>query len=183
MVIRATALLVCLIAFAYASAVQAHSSNATKALVQSLGFVRGLGAESHPSVDIVLLSDPQGELSMKEAQDIEHYLHDHGQDKWAHLKLQRQRVTNLDAITRAKIIIVTRGLDPHHKAIADKARQLGALVMSTDVNCIAAGDCVLGADEANGVTIYLNETALRESGFDVDAAFRFMVIKLGGDSE
>ncbi len=74
-----------------------------------------------------------------------------------------------------KFIVITNGLASHFNAIASEAKRLRLFTLSLDTKCTQQNCCVLSIDTSSGIEIYLNENLLREFGFDVDAALRFMV--------
>lgn len=87
-------------------------------------------------------------------------------------------VVSIDALPQnalIKFVIVMKGLAPHYNHIASQARNQHMFTLSLDTQCTQQNACILSIDTSSGVEIFLNEVLLRELGFDVDAALRFMV--------
>ena len=120
--------------------------------------------------DIGIVYDPTVASSQHEAEMLVQSMG--GKDE------HRFALLSVDALTQnipTKFLIVTKGLMPHFGGIASQARNQHIFTLSLDTQCTQQNSCVLSVDTTSGVEIFLNEVLLRELGFDVDAALRFMV--------
>lgn len=75
----------------------------------------------------------------------------------------------------AKVIIVPEGQAASHAGIAAAARQMGALTITTDMACVRAGHCVIGATASPQVEIVVSRAAAAANGVSFAAAFRVMI--------
>lgn len=76
------------------------------------------------------------------------------------------------------IAYVMSGLSSQHAEIYAAAKKSRVLTLSSDVDCAKAKCCVLAIKTDGSVEIFLNEITMRDLGFEVDAAFKFMVKRL-----
>jgi D-ribose pyranose/furanose isomerase RbsD len=135
----------------------------TQVIVNLLKYIRGVA-----TTDIGLVYDPALPASKHEAESLAQSLGNG----------YRPTLVDVNALTQnaqIKLIILTNGLSAHFNSIASQTRQQHIFTLSIDTKCAEHNCCVLSIDTSSGIEIFLNETLLRELGFDVDAALRFMV--------
>jgi hypothetical protein len=75
----------------------------------------------------------------------------------------------------ARVIIVPEGQGSAHGQIAQAARAMGALTISTDMSCVRANRCVVGVASAPRVEIVVSRAAARASGVSFARAFQVMI--------
>lgn len=147
----------------------AHADSAVQKdaqiIANLLKYIHGVSVST-----IGVIYDPAVSGSQRDAETLAQSLNDKDTRK-----LSLVSVDTLGQNPQIKFIIVTNGLASHFDAIAAKARRERIFTLSLDTKCTEQKCCVLSIDTSSGIEIYLNETLLREFGFDVDAALRFMV--------
>ena len=74
-----------------------------------------------------------------------------------------------------RIIIVPEGQASMHASIAAAARRLGAATLSTDMNCVRNGHCVVGVAAQPRVEILVSRRAADAAGVSFAQAFRVMI--------
>ena len=77
--------------------------------------------------------------------------------------------------SRARIIIVPEGQTAAQPAIAAAARSLGAVTLSTDMNCVQSRLCVVGVRALPRVEIVVSRDAAAASRVSFSQAFRVMI--------
>ena len=90
------------------------------------------------------------------------------------LNPRRVRVEAL-ASSGVRIIIVPEGQGASHAAIAAAARALHAVTLSTDMNCVNTGRCVVGVRASPRVEIVVSRAAALAAGVSFSQAFRVMI--------
>lgn len=130
-----------------------------------LKYIHGM-----PSTDIGIIYDPSSATSQHEAEMLAQSI-----GAGSEYKLSVMSVDGLLHNAQTKFVIMTKGLTEHFASIARHARDQHIFTLSLDPACTQQKNCVLSVDTTSGVEIFLDEVLLRELGFDVDAALRFMV--------
>jgi hypothetical protein len=92
------------------------------------------------------------------------------------ITLNPRRVA-LSALTTsgARVIIVPEGQGASHAAIAAAARGMHAVTVSTDMNCVRAGRCVVGVASSPRVEIVVSRAAAAAADISFGQAFRVMI--------
>jgi hypothetical protein len=79
------------------------------------------------------------------------------------------------ASSGARVIIVPEGQRGAHAAIATAAGVMQAVTVSTDMNCVRAGHCVVGVVSSPRVEIVVSRAAAAAADISIAQAFRVMV--------
>jgi hypothetical protein len=79
------------------------------------------------------------------------------------------------AASGVRVIIVPEGQHASHMAIATAAHTLSAVTLSTDMNCVRSGHCVVGVSASPRVEIVVSRAAAAASGVSFSQAFRVMI--------
>ena len=76
----------------------------------------------------------------------------------------------------APIVFMTAGLSAaNQKSALANAKSRKAITMTTDLPAVKSGNCVIGVDVSDAVSIMMHGGAYQDSGLKFDAAFEFMV--------
>lgn len=91
------------------------------------------------------------------------------------LVLKEVPVGSIDG-TSAPILFMTEGLSAaSQQKTLDKGIANKALTVTTSLEYVDSGKCVLGVDVGSGVKIIMNSSAFNASKLNFDAAFKFMI--------
>ncbi len=90
------------------------------------------------------------------------------------LNPRRVSVDELGA-SAVRVIIVPRGQDASHAAIAAAAAELHAVTISTDTECVRSGRCVVGVSTSPRVEIVVSRAAATAAGVSFTQAFLVMI--------
>ncbi len=148
-----------------ASHADSDTSKNAQVISNLLKYIHGVSLN-----DIGIVYDPALAASQHEAEMLAQSIGGGDQHK-----LSLVSIDNLLHNTQVKFIVVTNGLMPHFSSIANYARSQHIFTLSLDTRCTQQNCCILSVDTTSGIEIFLNEVLLRDLGFDVDAALRFMV--------
>lgn len=141
------------------------SQKDAQVIANLLKYIHGV-----PASDIGVVYDPSVAGSQRQADYLVQSLSGKDEHKFVPVSIDA-----LQQNASVKFVIVTKGLTQHFGHIASQAHNQRIFTLSLDTQCTQQNSCVLSIDTSSGVEIFLNETLLRELGFDVDAALRFMV--------
>lgn len=84
-------------------------------------------------------------------------------------------VSDMSKLSSAKIAFVAEGAENSFGAIASAASAAGVLTISSDLDCVKGGKCVLGIVSSPDVTIYYSKTAGDAAKISFSPAFTMLV--------
>ena len=84
-------------------------------------------------------------------------------------------VSDLSKLASAKIAFVAQGTSSSFDKIASAASSNGVLTISTDLDCVKGGKCVLGVVSSPSVEIYYNKAAGDAAKVTFSPAFTMLV--------
>jgi hypothetical protein len=148
-----------------------------KAIVNTLNYVRGLDATEN-TVKIGVVYDGASEASKKSAESVVALFKGGIQGKKLKITAAILDVTAIEHANDVQVFYVTSEMGSHFSKITNVARKNHIASISSDMQCVNARCCMLAIDTSKGMEVYLNEEVLEDLGFDVDAAFRFMVKRI-----
>ena len=149
-----------------------------KAILNTLKYVRGLD-RNEGDVLIGVLYEENDLVSEAYARERTTQL----EDQKSLLKRinVRAETTTLEKINQGRIpdvIVIPQDFSSSYPKIRELAKKDKFLPLSLDADCTRQETCAIGIELNGGVDIYLNEKVLSACGYDVDAAFRYMAIRL-----
>jgi hypothetical protein len=125
---------------------------------------------------MAVVYDPANAASKADAEGIKKTV-DGGIDVPGGVKLSAMLVGvgELSKLSTAKIAFLTAGLASQFDAIGAAAAAAGVLTISTDVDCVKAGKCILGIVTKPSVTIYYSKPASEAAKISFSQAFTMLV--------
>ncbi len=150
------------------------TSQDVKAIVSTLGYVRGLDVREN-IVRIGVVYNASDAQSQKAADAMVTLFKGGIQGKKVKVMASLLEVKNLNQAKDFQVLFVAEGTDAFFPQIAQVAREHHIASISNQLACVTSRCCMLAIDTSKGMEVYLNEEILEDLGFDVDAAFRFMV--------
>lgn len=148
-------------------AAQAHAATTTRdvqLMARAVGFVTGM---PRGSVDAVIVDGPN-------AAALHALMASGASGGGIALTARRVPLSEL-AGSGARVILVPEGQASSHAAIAQAARSMGAVTISTDMSCVRAGRCVVGVAAQPRVEIVVSREAARACNVSFAQAFRVMI--------
>lgn len=157
-----------------ASSVAADNSDQSVALAaRAFGFVRERNADN---VRIALVRDPSNPQSAEEAQLIRETIGKGLSVGKMRLTLTDVSLDKADEISNVDVIWLTGGLsESQYRYIAQVAEREHSLSVSSNLDCVNDGWCVLGIQSKPSVKIVLNSAEALKAGLAFEPAFRMMV--------
>jgi hypothetical protein len=164
---RAAAFFLAVALFCTAQAHAATTARDLQLMARAVGFVNGL---PRGSVDAVIVDGPNAAAL--------HALMGGGVSGGG-VTLAPRRVALADlAGSGARVIIVPEGQASAHAAVAQAARQMNAVTVSTDMSCVRAGRCIIGVVAQPRVEIVVSRDAASAANISFGQAFRVMIREL-----
>ena len=168
---------VLLLAIALSMPVSTHAESTVspqevQVMVNTLKYIVGLPPADKP-LQILALYDASLPDSKAQA---EAFVQQVSVNKTAKARHVVARISTLQdgASGAAPLVFIPTGFSAHYKEVAELAKNKHVFPITTDKDCVAAKACALSFSVGDSIEIFLSEDALKTSGFDVDAAFRFM---------
>jgi hypothetical protein len=78
----------------------------------------------------------------------------------------------------AKVVLVPEGQSGVHAEVAEIAKRMRALTVSSELSCVQAGHCVMGVRAEPRVEIVVSRAAAAANGVAFQSAFRVMIREL-----
>lgn len=147
------------------------------AFANSLRYIRGIQTSSG-EIYVGAVYDPKNPDSKAQA---EQFVHCVGEAAAARRVSITARTVAVDRLTEASdlhMVYLATGLSEHCSLIYEHSRNHRIFPFSTSKAEVRLKCCILSFDTRSGVDIYLNQKTLRELGFAVDSAFKFMVKRI-----
>lgn len=150
--------------FASVDALAQSSARDAQLMARAVGFANGL---PRGAIDVAVVDGPGAEAVLAVM----------GQRVTAGGVTLTPRRVSLSALgaSGARVVIVPEGQAASHARIAEMARAMGALTISTDLDCVRANHCVVGVASSPRVEIIVSRSAARASGVSFAQAFRVMI--------
>ncbi len=143
--------------------------------VRTLGFVVDppLG-----TVPLAVVFDPAQPQSAADLQTVIQVL-DHG-TRVGGITVQPVPVaiTELDRLVGFRFVLLMAGVQSYRQVIFDRTRGQGVVTISTDLECVRAGLCVMGVAAQPRVQILVNRTASQAAAVEFLVAFRMMITEM-----
>ena len=155
----------------------ADSAQDAKVIFNTLKYVRGLELKESRNTMGILYS-PKGPVDQKEAQVILDIFNKTASVRGDKLQLELIDVDKLKEQKSLAIIYIPAGMEAKCDMVASYSQKNHIFVIGKGMDCVQQKICILGVQTDRGVNIYLSDEALHAAGFEVDAAFRFMVKRL-----
>ncbi len=150
-----------------------------KAFLRSLNYIRGLDRHTEETVIGVLYSTSV-DRSRIDA-DVAMNRISEALKKNPTKATVETRIIALEDMAQEKnidILMINASLYPKYSELKEIAEKNKILNISMDPACAEQESCAISIHVGKGVEIFLNEKALTRSGYDVDAAFRFMATRI-----
>lgn len=150
-----------------------------KAFLRSLNYIRGLERNSKKTVIGVLYSKSLN--SSKVDADIALEKITEAIKKNPSKGTLETKIIEFDDIEQDKnidILMINASLYPKYSELKEISEKNKILNISMDPACAEQESCAISIQVKKGIEIFLNEKALTRSGYDVDAAFRFMATRI-----
>ena len=84
-------------------------------------------------------------------------------------------VTELHRIKNYRYILITSGIDSYIPKIRQMIQGSGIVTITTNLNYVASGDCVLGVSSDPKVQVLLNRNAASDAAVSFSTSFRMMI--------
>lgn len=151
--------------FTDVSRAEAVSRADIAAITGALRYVRGLSALQ--PFEIVVLYDAAIPSTKVEAEAFR---------AEAESEQVRARLQALDALggLGASVLYIPSGMEAHYEQIASYAKAQHLFTVTKTKSCVVSPACIVSVRTDAGIEIFVNENNLRNLGFEVDAAFKFM---------
>ena len=146
-------------------------------LINSLKYLRGIGNRVGV-IHIAAIYDSNINESKKEAEDFVETVNRLTSDKELGMKAQPISLNTLDSKRDFHMAFVPHNMNNHYARIYKFAVENNVFTFSKDKNSVKTQCSILCLNTESGIEIFLNQKTLRALGFEVDAAFRFMVKRL-----
>lgn len=143
-------------------------------LANSVKYIRGFHSNSSELV-VGIIYNPTESASKNEAEHFFKAINNISNTNALTLKAKLVPINQFREQSDLDIAYLTRGLNSNFTELYDISKEQGLFTVSSDMDCVTKKCCILSINSSSGVEIYLNETTMRELGFDVNAAFKFMV--------
>jgi hypothetical protein len=88
------------------------------------------------------------------------------------------QVSDLGKLANYRFVLLTGGLKGYYKAISNSIHGKGTLTISTDLECVRGGLCVMGVASQPRVQVLVNRAASEASGSAFLVSFRIMITEL-----
>lgn len=173
-----------LVSWLVLSAQAQASTNArdVQAIVNSLKYVHGLHKKNE-ALTVAALYNPAIPGSQSDAEQFLTHLAESSPTKDG-MELQGKLVpiAQLNQLPEGTVIFVSN-MPADFAEVKKAAAQHHFFTLGRGMECVQSAGCILAVDTNGSINIYLNEKALQASGFDVDAAFKFMVKPIQGEAQ
>lgn len=143
-------------------------------LANSVKYIRGFDNQSS-ELAVGIVYDPAESASNNEANAFYEAITTMSNTNTQTLKAKLIPVSDFDEQSDLDIAYVTQGFNADYSTVYNVSKEKGLFTVSSNVDCVTKKCCILSINSASGVEIYLNEITMHELGFDVSAAFKFMV--------
>lgn len=149
------------------------SAQAVRAMINSVPYIIGLNKRSD-TIHILALYDSAIPSSREEADSFVKEMDRSPLTKKHGFTAEIWDVADIST-QKASMFYVPGAFSPHYQSIRKTMEAGHVFTWGLDRECVAAKICALSFSVDNSVEIYLSEDVLKFSGFDVNAAFRFIV--------
>lgn len=151
------------------------NETAVRSAVNSLKFVRGIGK----AVKLGVVFEPTSGQGQAEARQIAEIIGSLSKSGAVKIPMTVD-VAGVAEVPGGNydVLLITAGMSPHFEGLAGFARRNHVFNIGFDRACAQSGACTIAIEADAGVEIFLNEKTMKESGFDVDAAFRYMANRI-----
>ncbi|MFT7144920.1 MAG: hypothetical protein ACI9TY_001315 [Alphaproteobacteria bacterium] len=154
---------------------EAHAETST----QELGAIAKILSLSKdiPSGDasFAVVYDPASSASMAELNTLKGLMGASYKAPKHNLIIKEVPIDSISSIS-APILFMTEGLSASaQQQTLDKGIASKSLTVTTSLNYVESGKCVLGVDVGSGVKIIMNSASFNASKLNFDSAFKFMI--------
>jgi len=129
------------------------------------------------TLNVAIAYDPSDKESFNYASEVEEALASPVGSGRVKLLGKKVPVQSLNKNNDYKVIFVTKGLVSKYKKILEDAQNRGIITVSTDVECLDRGGCLLTVETNPNVEISMNTKVADRTGIRFESAFRMMIIK------
>ncbi|MBK6896686.1 MAG: hypothetical protein IPH06_08860 [Alphaproteobacteria bacterium] len=149
-----------------------------KTVLNTLKYIRGLERKKGDVVIAVLYQENDRESEAYARQGAEQI-----EDQKVILKKMKVRAetATLEKLNKGimpDILLIPPNFSTAYPKIRVLSKENKLLTLSLGADCARQEACAISIETSGGVDIYLNEKVLSACGYDVDAAFRYMAIRL-----
>lgn len=155
-----------------------NAQSQAKAILNTLKYVRGLDRKQGDVMIGVLYQENDLESEAYARQRTTQLENQKALLKKINVRAEMTTLEKLDQGRIPDILVIPQDFSASYQKIRDLAEKSKFLPLSLDANCARQEICAIGIEMNGGVDIYLNEKVLSACGYDVDAAFRYMAIRL-----
>lgn len=154
-----------------------------KATVNSLKYVRGLSDGN--KLSIAVLYNSGSNASQTEAKQVVRAIKNmHTVPRIGTVAPVLISINNINQAADFDVLYLVRGLSDYYDKIGRFSRKHNIFSISLEESCARNGSCAVSIKLGRGaVEIFLNETAMRSTGYEVDAAFRYMARRVSGGNK
>ena len=124
---------------------------------------------------VYIIFDPNNAASSADADAILSAISSSPKAGKVTMEPQKVEIGNLGSVASPGIIFVAQGMAASHSDIHALAAQKKLISVSTDIDCVRSGQCVVGVASKPKVQIFVNESASRATDIVFKSAFLLMV--------
>jgi len=84
-------------------------------------------------------------------------------------------IRDLDDAQNLRAVVVADHMKPYYDKVSAFGHRTGALILSTDLDCVRANKCTVGIASAPRVEVVVSSKQAQASGIQFSEAFRMMV--------
>ncbi len=158
-----------------ASAMPAHAETSKKDIQIASRAVAFMTSAPTGAVTAAVVYDPANPASKVDADAIVAAIGGGLKAGKATLSAKLVATDNLADMTGARVAFIADGTGAQHAAIFADASAQSILVISTDMSCVDAGNCIVGVASKPKVSIVVSKAARAAAGIDFKPAFLMMV--------
>ena len=161
----------------YSAPVQANTTmKDVMVAVRTLGFV-----ENPPQgpVDFAVIYDPTKEDSINDKDNTYAVLDGGTPVGPAIIRTVPITISELSRLKEFKFILLTAGIDKIIPKITELTKNTGILTISTNLDYVRKGQCVLGIVSEPMVKVLINRDASNNNGISFAVFFRMMITEIG----
>lgn len=148
------------------------------AMTRTLNYVRALDSNNNHEIDVFVLYNPADANGLVEARFVQDKLSQGSALKAGKINAQVLSAADISKGGDADVYFITMGMDGYYDDIRKAAREKRIFTLSNDLDCAEKDCCALALVYEGSVQIYLNESVLNETGFDVESNFRYLAKRI-----
>jgi len=144
-----------------------------KTLTRAIGFMQGGPVGD---VKMAIVYDPYNDLSRDHANEVVEAVRNSDNKNKVRLMGEAVPFSSMEEVT-AQVIFITKGMEHNYEAILKRAKDLSAITVSTEEDCLIKGGCILVVKTEPDIDILVNSNLATEMEIEFSIAFNMMITK------